>query len=111
MALRSVRSDQYAPCLSKTFTTFSAALTLHEETGKTATGAAPAGINHLPASLFIVAEAGDVLAYKDVFAVANVITFTSAFYGAVPFTAASITETTTTVTSITASWHPAGSMG
>lgn len=111
MALRCVRSDQTPPCVTKTFTSFVAALVLHEATGSTATGAAPAGISHLPSSVFVVAEAGDVLAYKDAFDVANSITFASAFYGTLPFTIASVTETTTTVTSITAAWHPSGSMG
>lgn len=112
MGLVSVRSDQYAPCLTKTFSTaassFAAKLTLHEATGKTATGAAPAGINHLPASIFVEAEAADVLAWKDAFGVANVKTFTGAFVGTLPFTIAEITETTTTVVSVTVAWHPSG---
>jgi hypothetical protein len=108
MALRSIRSDQFAPCISKTYTTFTAALTLHEAVGESATGAAPAGINHLPASIFVVAEAGDVLAYKDAKGGANSITFTALFYGTLPFTIAEITETTTTATSVTAAWHPSG---
>lgn len=108
MGLVSVRSDQYAPSITKTFTDFSAALTLHEATGKTATGAAPAGINHLPASVFIIAEAGDVLVYKDSKGTSNTLTFASGFYGALPFTIAEITETTTTVTSVTVAWHPSG---
>lgn len=111
MALRSVRSDQFAPCVSKTFTSFGAAQVLHEATGSTATGAAPAGINHLPASIFVIAEAGDVLVFTDAFAVSNTLTFTSGFYGALPFTIASITATSTTVTSVTASWHASGSLG
>lgn len=108
MGLVSVRSDQYAPSITKTFTSFVAALTLHEATGKTATGAAPAGINHLPASIFVIAEAADVLVYKDAKGVSNTLTFASAFYGSLPFTISEITETSTTVTSVTAAWHPSG---
>lgn len=108
MGLVTVASDKYPPSITKTFTTFTAALTLHEATGRTSTGAAPAGINHLPSSIFVIAEAGDVLAYKDAKDVANVLTFTAAFYGTLPFTIAEITETSTTVTSVTASWHPSG---
>ena len=59
----------------------------------------------LAGDIAIVAEAGDVLVYTDVLAVSNSITFANGFYGTLPFTAATI-ETSTTVTSVTASWHP-----
>ena len=100
MALTVVRSDLYPPQFSKTFTTFSSDISLHV---KSATTGVP--VNHLPASLFVCAEAGDIFAYTDALGVANSITFTALYYGTLPFTAATI-ETETTATSVTVSWNP-----
>lgn len=104
MGLRSARSDLFTPAITKTFTSFAAALVLHEATGTTATGAAPAGINHLPATIFVKAAAADVLEYLDALGVTNTVTFVRAFDGTLPFTCAAIT-TNTTVDSVTAAWH------
>ncbi len=105
MALTAPRSDLYAPCISKTFTTFSAVQTLHVEPTKLSTGAAPAGINHLPSSIFVKAAAADVLEFTDALGVTNTLTFVRAFDGTLPFTCAALTANTT-VDSVTASWNP-----
>lgn len=99
MALHQPRADLHAPPFSKTFTDFSADLSLHDTS-------APSNAQHLPASIFVIAEAGDDLVFEDALGVSNTLTFTAGFYGTLPFTIAVITATTTTVTSVTASWHP-----
>jgi hypothetical protein len=104
MGLVSKRTDRNAPAITKTFTTFAAAQVLHEATGSTATGAAPAGINHLPSSIYVKAAAADVLEYIDALGVTNSLTFVRAFDGTLPFVFASLT-TNTTVDSVTVAWH------
>jgi hypothetical protein len=99
MALSQPRADLHAPPFSKTFTDFTADLVLHSTS-------APANAQHLPASIFVIAEAADVLAFLDANGQSNTLAFTAGFYGTLPFTIATITNTTTTVTSVTASWHP-----
>ena len=100
MALQTPRTDLHPPCYSVTFTSFGSAINLHTKSASTGVPQ-----DAMPSSLFIVAEAADVLIFKDVLGVSNSITFASAFYGTLPFTASTI-ETSTTVTSVTASWHP-----
>lgn len=107
MALRSVRSDQFAPCITKTFVVadFASARVLHEDA--LYGGDAPSGINHLPASIWVEAEALDVLSWKDAKGNTVAKTFTAAFIGTLPFTIAELT-TSTTVVSVTVAWHPSG---
>ena len=104
MALITVRSDLHPPGVSKNFTTFAAAQVLHIETGKTATAAAPAGINHLPSSIYVKAAAADVLEYKDVLGNTVSLTFVRAFDGTLPFVFSELTANCT-VDSVTVAWH------
>lgn len=102
--LRQPRSDQIAPAISKTFTSFAAAQVLHEDAAHLATGAAPTGIRHLPSSIYVQAAAGDVLEFIDQLGNTVAITYVRAFDGTLPFVFASLT-TNTTVDAVTASWH------
>ena len=105
MALVPARSDLYTPSVVKVFTTFATTQTLHEAVGASATGAAPAAINHMPARLFVGAAAADVLAGTDAFGNAVSITFVRAFDGALPFVLAALASSTT-VDHVTVAWNP-----
>ncbi len=104
MSTASFRSDTHKPCVSKVFTTFAAAQVLHEDSVHLATGAAPDGIRRMPTALFVVASAADVLIWKDSQGASSTLTFTAAYTGPLPFTAASV-ETSTTVKALVVSWN------
>lgn len=103
MSLVAPRPCITKPPLSKTFTSSdygSAQVVLH-----VSGASAPTGVDRLPSSIFVVADAGDALTFKDGAGVSSTITFTTAFNGELPFTFASI-ESGSGVTSVTASWQP-----
>lgn len=91
----------HPPALFKQFTNPASDQNLH--TSSDSGGAAPAGVNHLPSSIFVHAEAGQILHLED--ALGNIAshTFTAAFYGAIRCAPAVLgTETTC---SVTVFWH------
>lgn len=104
MANSPVRDDIVAPTYFRTFTTFAADRTLHLDT--TNGGAAPAGINHLPCSLFVVAEAGDILEIYDSTGTANTITFTGVTFTGLIRCAPTVLGDATTCVSVTVNWNP-----
>jgi hypothetical protein len=107
VSLSSPRYDLHPPCLSRTFTSFAAQVVLANNVSNSVPNGAPvnSNINHLPASIFVVAEAGDTFAFTDVLGNVNSMTFVAPFYGTLPFTAATI-ETTTDCPFVTVSWNP-----
>jgi hypothetical protein len=109
MAFRTPRTDLHPPSISRTFTDFTNDIPLCDQSEPTLAtnpaGAPAPDINHLPSSVFVNAAAADVFAWEDILGNANSITFDAAFVGELPFTIVSI-DSTTTVTSVTVSWHP-----
>lgn len=105
MANTPVRDDIVPPTFARTFTTFGADRTLHADS--TNGGSAPAGINHLPCALFVIAQADDVLEFYDSSGTVNTITFTtpSTFVGTMRCAPTVLGDATTCV-SVTVFWHP-----
>jgi hypothetical protein len=100
MALITERDDLHPPSLFKTFSNPTADQTLHIATELG--GAAPAGINRLPCSIFVDAEAGEILHLEDITGAVNSHTFVAAFYGSIRCAPAVLGDETTC--SVTVFW-------
>lgn len=109
MALRTPRTDLHPAPIQRTFTSFAAQIVLADQLEPSLTtspnGAPGSGINHLPSTVFVHADAADVFAWTDILGNANSITFAVAYTGPLPFTIRTI-ETSTTVVAVTCAWHP-----
>lgn len=102
MAKITVRDDLHAPCLFKTFSDPSADQAL--DISSDLSGAAPAGINHLPCMIFVHAEAGKILHLEDILGNVNSHTFTAAFYGSIRCAPAVLGSETDCI--VTVFWNP-----
>lgn len=109
MSLRSPRTDMHPATISRTFVPAAAQIVLADQleaSGATSPAGAPGpGIDHLPTSLFIVASAGKVFAWTDIFGTVNSLTFAAGYTGPLPWSARTI-ESTTNVEFVTVLWHP-----
>lgn len=106
MGLLSKRDDEQSPTLFKTFSNPSGDQNLHTASdfaGGTP-GVAPTGINHLPCSIFVRAEAGQILHIEDAQGNVNSHTFIAAFYGSIRCAPAVLGDETTC--SVTVFWQP-----
>jgi hypothetical protein len=95
MGLITRKDDTHSPPLFKTFSNPTADQNLHTEGAGGAAGAAPTGINHLPCSIFVRAEAGTILHLEDIAGEVNSHTFVAAFYGSIRCAPAVLGDETT----------------